>query len=99
MSWQELGMIALGVMISGLGWALKTLKAENDALRRDFSQLSLKVVGEYVDNERLERTRIEIRTEITDMRNDIRGMIHALGIKIDDKIDKIFDKLDAKADK
>lgn len=78
----------LGLVTTGLTFWLKTQKEELDTVKREFSQLSLKVVGEYAT-----------RAEVEKITEDFSGKLDKVSAAIFKKLDSIEEKLDRKADK
>lgn len=71
-----------------MGWFLNKLQTDHKELERDFSQLSLKVVSEFVHKD-----------QMRDLREDLREDMSRMEDRISAQVDRIVEKLDAKADK
>lgn len=106
MSWQEIGMLALGVIVSGLSWALKTLYAENtllrdkvgkteDAIRRDMKDEDDQLRRDFSSLSLKIVSEYVHKNDLAEFKTDIREMFRSLG----QKIDNLVEKIDSKADK
>jgi hypothetical protein len=91
MDWHELAIAALSLSVGMLGWFLRHLHAQNGALtadlnamRREVSEMSLRVVREFVHKTELAEIKAEIRAEFE---------------RFNSTMERLFDKLDTKADK
>ena len=94
-SWKEIALGAMALVNAMLGYWLRLqreeLKAQGDdlkAVRQNFSDISIKVAGEYVTRE-----------EVKEITGNITGQIERLSDALFKKLDKIEDKVDRKADK
>ena len=94
-TWKEIAMGALALVNAMLGYWLRLqreeLKGQSEELKatqRDFSELSIKLAGEYVTRE-----------EVKEITGNITGQIERLSDALFKKLDKIEDKVDRKADK
>ena len=87
-TWKEIAMGALALVNGMMAFWLRTQRDELRATQRDFSQLSIKLAGEYVTRE-----------EVKEITGNITGQIDRLSDALFKKLDKIEDKVDRKADK
>lgn len=74
----------LGALSFVLWYLLIGVKRENESLRKDFSELSLKVVSEFVHKTEWREFKAELKSDYAEL---------------DRKLDKIFDRLEQKVNK